>query len=215
MIYFGSDHHFGHANNLKYSRRLKFCNDNERKIIETGTEEEINDLTISIESVQRHNISLINEHNKIVKSEDTYYCLGDFAFYNSKACEHKGEGIWKKPNEYITQLNGQKIFVMGNHDFGNKLKCYNHRIVIYIGKMFVNLCHDPAHGNMDYELNLHGHVHNQWKVKVIERDNKKALFVNVGVDQWKYRPVSWNKIHQIYAQWKAGQDVEKIYNKTA
>lgn len=160
MIWFISDTHFQHSNNLKYSNRLKFCNSYEKNIILNGSEEEQKKLIISKESIQKHDEYLIKKWNETVKEDDTIYFLGDFAFYNTKNSEKRGEGLNKKPKEILEQLKGRKIFVLGNHDHrGNKLKSYNHRIVIYIAKMFVNLIHDPAHASLDYELNLHGHVH--------------------------------------------------------
>lgn len=185
--WFTSDFHFGHKNIIEYCNR-------------------------PFKNVEEMNKVMIDNFNKVVKEEDTVYILGDVAFYNSKACEYKGEGLNKKPEEYLDQLNGNHITVNGNHDRNNKIKTKHHRIVLYISKMFVNLVHDPEHGNLDYPLNLVGHVHNQWKVKVMKKENKESLMINVGVDQWKFRPISWQKIQKVFDQYKAGQDVEAIYN---
>jgi len=51
---------------------------------------------------ENHEDWVINNWNKTVKEEDTALCLGDFAF-NGVA-------------DYIEKLNGNIIFIMGNHD---------------------------------------------------------------------------------------------------
>jgi len=48
---------------------------------------------------------IIKNHNAVVKPQDIFYHLGDFAWNN------KGKAI-----EYLRQLNGKKFFLAGNHD---------------------------------------------------------------------------------------------------
>lgn len=184
-IWFTSDTHFSHLN------IIKLCN----RPFETA--EEMND-------------KLVDKWNDRVKPEDEIYHLGDVAFYRST----NGNGLKINPREIIKRLNGKITFVRGNHDENNGLNLKNHRIVLCISKIFVNLVHKPEHGNIkDYELNICGHVHNQWKVKIFEAEGKKSLFINVGVDQWGFQPVPWQKLYQIYSQWKVGNNVEEIYNQ--
>ena len=59
MIWFSSDHHFGHKNILEYTERKHYFKD--------------------IEEMDR---ILIDNWNKLVKKEDTVYYLGDFTFKN-------------------------------------------------------------------------------------------------------------------------------------
>lgn len=184
-LYFTSDTHFSHFNIIRLCNRP------------FTTAEEMNE-------------KLIQKWNDRVRPEDDIYHLGDVIFYRST----NGNGLKIKPIEILKKLNGTITYVRGNHDENNGLNLKNHRIVIYISKIFINLVHKPEHGNMDYDLNLCGHVHDKWKVMVKEQDGKKSLFINVGVDQWNFAPVPWQKLYEIYNQWKAGQNVEEIYNKT-
>jgi len=207
MMYFAADTHFAHSNNLKYSKRIQFCNEHERDIILNGTELEQKQLRISLESTKKHDEFIVAEWNKTVKPDDIVYHLGDICFKKSTEAPFANSFDY-----YWKQLNGQKILINGNHDWNNGTKWRNHRLVIFIAKLKVNLVHDPAHGNLEYPINLHGHVHNLWKVKVVAHW-KNSLFINVGIDKWEYRPVEWSKIQQIYDLYKAGHNVEKLYNK--
>lgn len=80
MIYFTSDTHYFHRNIIQYSNR-------------------------PYSSVEDMNESLIENHNRIVRPDDTVYFLGDFSF----ADEPKTKGI-------LRRLNGFKHLVKGNHD---------------------------------------------------------------------------------------------------
>ena len=55
MIYFSSDHHFGHKNIIGYCNR-------------------------GFSSIEEMNESLIDSWNKVVDKYDTVYYLGDFCF---------------------------------------------------------------------------------------------------------------------------------------
>ncbi len=79
-IYFGSDYHLGHDNIRKYCNR-------------------------PFDNVWKMDEAIIKNHNAVVKPDDHFYHLGDFAWSN------KGKAI-----EYLRQLNGKKFFLAGNHD---------------------------------------------------------------------------------------------------
>lgn len=55
-------------------------------------------------SVDEMNEALIEEWNSKVKKQDTIYHLGDFSFNP------------KKTESILEQLNGEKVFILGNHD---------------------------------------------------------------------------------------------------
>lgn len=57
--------------------------------------------------VEDMNRQLIQNWNRVVKKEDIVYVLGDVSFAGTKATR-----------EIVTQLNGRKMLIMGNHDFG-------------------------------------------------------------------------------------------------
>lgn len=56
--------------------------------------------------VEHMNKCLIENWNSVVKQDDTIYVVGDFSF----------SGIAKQ-REILSQLNGKKILVRGNHDY--------------------------------------------------------------------------------------------------
>lgn len=127
------------------------------------------------------NETIIRNWNERVKPCDTVIFNGDFAF---KEC--------KKP-DFKDRLNGNIVFIRGNHDNNN---CQNSRItslVIEIGGGEVYVTHNPADSHPCYKINLVGHVHNDWKIKPDLR-NQDCILVNIGVDVWDFRPVSWNEI---------------------
>ena len=56
------------------------------------------------------NLDMITKWNKTVRPEDTIFSLGDFAWK------------WDEFQKYADQLNGNKNFIMGNHDLEGDLK---------------------------------------------------------------------------------------------
>jgi calcineurin-like phosphoesterase family protein len=123
--------------------------------------------------VNEMNNVIITNWNKVVKKDDTVFFLGDFCF---KGSFHKMR----------SKLQGEIIFIIGNHDFSNGVKSVITECQIeYKGQEF-NLMHDPNPYNSNYEYNLSGHVHKLWKTKKVG----KVLYINVGVDVWDFKPVS-------------------------
>lgn len=184
MKFYTSDHHFQH-NNI-----LKFCN---RPFRDMDHMTEI----------------LIMRWNERVSPTDTVYYLGDFTCNNLPAMERVSH-----------RLNGIKRFVAGNHDpchsmhkdgkaiarfeaAGWKLEDEALRVEIQ-GTPFL-LCHFPYTNEGEQYVRyqdlrpinegrwlLHGHVHEQWKVK--------DRMINVGVDVWDFYPVSEDEIMEIVSR---------------
>ncbi len=61
-------------------------------------------------NVEEMNQILIDNWNENIKKNDIVYFLGDFSF---------------KPNEVINRLNGNIIFLLGNHDKSNIINTYS------------------------------------------------------------------------------------------
>lgn len=174
MRFFTSDTHFGHANIIKYCNR-PFANAGE---------------------MDREIVRIWNE---TVKPEDTVYHMGDVAFTSPEWCKH-----------IIENLNGTKILILGNHDRaeqkmkerGFSLVYQSLRITLSDGTE-TNLSHYPYRGSAedpyhktkfdnkniqdDGRLLLCGHVHDSWKVRPGKFKNQ---MINVGMDQWNFKPVS-------------------------
>ena len=184
MLYFISDEHFGHSNILKYCNR-------------------------PFKNVFEMNNVLIKNFNKKVKKDDLCYHLGDFCF---RSINSKGNGEKIKAKDYIKKLNGEHIFIEGNHDFDgrNSLKTRNQEIILRIANIRVQLIHDPEFAKVDYPLVLHGHVHEKWLCKELKYCGKKSLLINVSVDVWDFKPILWPQIQTIYDRWKAGWKIEKL-----
>ena len=218
-IYFTGDTHYSHANILKYSKRTLFMNKQEREVMERNKEDEIKKLIISKESVLKHNEGIIERFNSRVKKDDVCYINGDFSFKNGITGK-EGEGLPIKYNEYAKRLNGNLIFVKGNHCKNNGINTRNHSIILKIGGINVYVVHDPKdaiimdENGLYFPLNITAHVHEAWLTKEIK--NKKGLIslcINCGVDQHKYFPISFDEVKAIYDQWYTKHPARKSINK--
>ena len=191
MIHFTSDNHFWHKNVIRLCNR-PFAH---------------------LHDMHEH---MIEEWNKRVrKPTDKIYVLGDFSFAN---------GTMTRP--ILDRLNGHKILVLGNHDrhakhmldMGFQEVHENHYIEIG-NKQRIFLSHFPFHPMTSYSNTegviattypwekvdtrymhkrivddgkmwlLHGHVHTAFK--------QSGRQINVGVDQWDFKPVPHEKILQM------------------
>lgn len=154
-------------------------------------------------SVDEMDQGLIDNWNEIVADGDIVYILGDMFFCGST-----------RAKEILSKLNGQKILILGNHDWkrinqnkasemGFIVTCNFHRMEIEHRKVYLH--HFPYRGFGDHTEGeerysehrlvnnghwlLHGHVHTAWKVK--------EKCINVGVDVWNYKPVSIDEIAKL------------------
>ena len=173
--FFTSDYHLGHANIIKYCRR-------------------------PFENVDEMNTTIINNHNARVSKEDLVFFLGDFCFKNSPGGK-QGEGMIHKSSHYVDKLNGKLIFIKGNHDRNNSVKTIIEKCVINYGGRRVNLVHNPEHADVKYELNFVGHVHQNWECKRIKLGMDFTDMINVGVDVWNFKPVTFDELMKRYKRW--------------
>lgn len=121
---------------------------------------------------------LIEIWNSIVMPDDTIYYLGDFSFYPPAMIAN-----------VVAQLNGYKILVAGNHDRSKSkmVECgfdEAHNSLEYRGYKLIHNPKEDLHTPM-----LCGHVHQEWL--------KRGNAVNVGVDMWDYRPVSFEQLMEV------------------
>ena len=144
------------------------------------------------------NDTIIKNHNARVTAEDTVFFAGDFCFRNSPGGK-KGEGLPVKSSQYLRQLNGNFIFIKGNHDRNNSLKTRIEKVVIHYGGKRVNIVHNPIHADSNYELNFVGHVHDNWKFRKL---GVKSIMCNVGVDVWGFKPVTYEEIIREMKKWQ-------------
>lgn len=187
--FFAGDWHLGHANIIKYCNR-------------------------PFSSVEEMNETIIRNHNERVKPEDWVYFLGDFCFRNSKGGK-EGEGELTKAQAYLKRVNGRFIFICGNHDKNNSLKTILQKAVIKYGNYFVHLVHNPELADCDYPINFTAHVHHHWKFKQIKDGyafSRITDCINVGVDVWDFKPVTFEEIMKEYNKWKKDGKPQPIYS---
>jgi calcineurin-like phosphoesterase family protein len=150
-------------------------------------------------NIEDQDTRLTSSWNCTIRPEDLVIILGDFVWTKG------GSDLIK---EAIKKLNGRKILVKGNHDkkgniwyLENGLDFICDRFVWdYNGKRIL-FVHDPSHATADdidrYEYILHGHCHNNVpflrkkpKHKEDWEKSKECIFVNLSVENTKYRPMA-------------------------
>lgn len=170
--WFISDTHFGHANIIKYCNR-------------------------PFSSVEEMDRIMVRKWNERVKPEDTVFFLGDFCFTKSK------EAPQGKAFEYYKEkLNGNIIFIRGNHDRNNRNKTKIRNIIIIIGRNYINLVHDPQYADSKFKINLTGHVHEKWQCQRRKTHFGFTDCINVSVDVWNFYPVTYNELMKRYYTWR-------------
>jgi calcineurin-like phosphoesterase family protein len=136
--------------------------------------------------------ALVENWNKIVKSEDTVYDLGDVALSDIQTA-----------TKYIKKLNGKHFLIRGNHDTDKKIEylidsCWNK--FFYVGwadmlkyeKYHFYMSHYPTltakyddKKFSQHVIALHGHTHQQ--TNWLQKDN--PFLYHVGLDSHNCTPV--------------------------
>ena len=105
------------------------------------------------DNISEMDSKLIQNWNKAVKKDDTIFHLGDFCFKSKTAYE-----------EYAGSLNGNIIFIKGNHDDVSFTRIEN--LHFNYGGITMFMTHDPALAFISPAREvLCGHVHNLFKAK--------------------------------------------------
>ncbi|MFA5071201.1 MAG: metallophosphatase [Candidatus Pacearchaeota archaeon] len=140
--------------------------------------------------VREMNETIISNWNKVVTPQDVVYHLGDFAF--GDAAEIK---------RLLSRLNGNIVFIKGNHDRSLYEVCKPRDVmtireaghVIFMSH-YPHLAWDRSHhGSLHFFGHQHGASHHG-SVKYQPRS------MDVGVDCWKYTPISFPEILQEFKQ---------------
>ena len=173
-IFLCSDHHYNHANILNFTD-------------ETGAR--VRDFS----SVEEMNDAIISRHNSVVRPSDKVYFLGDVTMNNN------AKGL-----EFLSEMNGEKILIKGNHDLcsaNQYLKYFkdirgSHQLAGFI------LTHIPIHPDSlsRWSANVHGHLHTN-KVMVRGFNNKPiepdARYINVSLEQINFTPIALEDLVQL------------------
>lgn len=120
-------------------------------------------------SIDKHDNFIVTQWNKAVSLMDDIYILGDVSWHNAtKTCE------------LLSQLNGIKHLIRGNHDtklLRNKdfqsffVEITDYKELAYGTNQIIVLCHYPIPCfNKHYygSYHLYGHVHNSWEENMIQ-----------------------------------------------
>ena len=117
---------------------------------------------LNCETLEEMNESLIKHWNEAVKPEDTIYHLGDFSF-----------GSTSKTHEILERLNGNKIFILGNHD----------RREFFISKKPTFYLEEEGYSE---GRELYGEIHQYLEIK----------YNNFDIILFHFPIVAWNKMEQ-------------------
>lgn len=123
-------------------------------------------------SIQEHDAALVEKWNSVVNKGDIVFHLGDVAMGS--------HGL-----ETVSQLNGDKRLIMGNHDKAPTSNYLKHFTKIYGSITYKDfICtHIPVSDKQfgRFKGNIHGHLHS----KVME----DLKYFNVSVEQIKLTPI--------------------------
>ena len=132
---------------------------------------------------------MLNQWNEIIGADDIVYIVGDFVF----------EKYSVKTADIISQLNGHKVLIRGNHDtlsddeyfeLGIE-KIYDYPIIL---DNFYIISHEPMFMNdtMPY-VNIFAHVHNN---PIYSDYGKHHFCVSAERPLMNYCPISFDKIKE-------------------
>lgn len=172
MLWFTSDWHLGHNREFIYKSR-------------------------GFNNIQEHDAAVIENVRKYVKDDDVLYNLGDFCFSD-----------YRPSFELVKGLLFKKILIIGNHDPSNKLnKMISNKVFDEIkwgdgithNKLVYQMTHIPLalekQNLLRYRpiINICGHTHSTEKFD-------EYGHINVCLDAWGMRPVSFDEIVEITEQ---------------
>ena len=193
-----SDLHLNHQNIIEY------CRDDEFETSQSGLDD--------------MNWHLLSEWNRNVDPDDTVVFVGDFAWFidENPVTQRKVDNLWDT-------LNGEKIFVRGDHDhivpstvddvvYSAEIR---HEDRSYFVSHFPGDTPDSFPGRgMPEEFQeklpdgfpdqwdgwrIHGHHHNNWPEEY-PLSNPERKTINCSVELTDYRPLSITEVDQIAEQ---------------
>lgn len=136
---------------------------------------------------------ILRKWNRKVKCDDTVYILGDFAVDDSSA-------------QIVSQLNGRKILLLGNHDnvlsLATLIKFDNVKTITTIkdNGRSVCLCHYPL---LSYDRSVYGgyhvfgHIHNNENDLAYSLQKKLPNSFNCGADVVGFTPRTLDELIEL------------------
>lgn len=170
-VFFTSDHHFYHANVIKYANR-------------------------PFENVEEMNEVMIQNINSLVGENDSLYILGDFAFAkDAKQVIHIRSRIKCKNVHWIKGNHDKYAFHSSVKPHFLSIRDY---CEIEVNGQKIVLFHFPIlewnRGHRGAWM-LHGHTHGNLK---IPEQLKNKRITDVGVDCWNFFPVSFEQLQETF-----------------
>lgn len=142
------------------------------------------------ESVNEMNRSLVENWNDVVDPDDTVLFLGDLVPFEDRP--HVVEG-------WLNKLNGQVVFVEGNHDETIPIESHEH-LAYETSNRSLYLTHYPSDIPDDWdEWGIYGHHHNNdvETYPFLEPDVRR---VNVSVELLGYEPLPITELFRYMIQ---------------
>lgn len=148
------------------------------------------------DTVEEMNQALVDNWNSVVKKDDTVFVLGDLGFCG-----------YDKLEPLMSQLNGKKYLIQGNHDSDKIVfRLYDANIIEEYYKMIevtivgdeecpdqqLTLCHFPMIDWPNKEKGawmIHGHQH-----QLPETPSCSVMHWDVGVDKNHMTPISFEQL---------------------
>lgn len=142
-------------------------------------------------SVEEMDEELVKRWNDKVTNRDKVFVLGDFAF---------GSDI-----SIAGRLNGNKILVMGNHDYKNADEYLKYFTKVYGCTQYKGylLTHIPVHRSQKYRYkgNIHGHLHSRILIDDSMENEFDPFYINVSVERLpNLQPMEFNQLIEHYEQ---------------
>lgn len=146
-------------------------------------------------NIHEMNEAIIENWNKVVKSDDIVYHLGDVMLMDNNS------GL-----SLIRHLNGKIYIAVGNHDTDKRVclypSCYNVYDVemgyrIFSNKKTLILTHYPtitANGEDTRTLNLFGHTHQTTNFFKDKDGTERKYMYHVGMDSHNCTPINLEDI---------------------
>lgn len=149
---------------------------------------------------------LIENWNNTVSNNDIIFNLGDFNWFPTR----------HETKKLIDKLNGNKYFLLGNHDTIQMYELINDEnfhlcqdittIHLYKDNIYyeIVLCHYPLacypHSIHKNVYQFFGHIHTLKDTPLTEFEKPLTLNPNqmdVGIDRWDYKPIEFNELISI------------------
>lgn len=184
-LFFIGDFHIDHNNRNGGIINMDKTYDHTGKILHNGR---------PFENLDEMYHQLIKNWNSVVSPKDTIFYMGDLSF-----------GSTGRIKEFVNQLNGEIVFILGNHDRPNKLpkerfSRMDHYLKLDVveDNQTIILSHYPI---LSWDKKHHGawhlHAHAHFQLTQHNPDYYQNKVLDMGCMGWNYTPVSYQRIKEV------------------